>query len=88
MEENGPETGRSLEEVPQYVRKDLPSLQAIPCRALGEAGAAGQAVCPAVQSHFCTGDRGSPIECYMPKIEGWGMKGKCLLESRLFEKSP
>lgn len=43
--ENGPETGRSLEEVSQYILDDLPCLQAIPSRALGEAGPAGQAGC-------------------------------------------
>lgn len=69
--ENEPETGRSLEEVFQYVLEGPPCLQAIPSRVLGEAGATGQAVCSAVQSHFCTGDRGrSPVECSLSEIEG------------------
>lgn len=42
--ENGPETGRSLEEVSQFGLEDLPCLQAIPSRALGEAGPARQVV--------------------------------------------
>jgi hypothetical protein len=85
--------------VSQFVLEDLPCLQAIPSKALGEARAcfqeqaAGQVVCSAaVQSHFSTGDRGrSPVESYLPRTEGWGMKGKkgkCLLESRLSKKSP
>lgn len=42
MGENGPETGRSLEKVSQFVLEDLPWLQAIPSRSLGEAGACFQ----------------------------------------------